>query len=95
MRVCRTAVTMRGPPLAPRAPTRRPCESCRTTGDMLLRGFLPGLMKLGALGSRPYTLAWSGVLKSSIWLFSISPALDVAMECCLLIGTFDATQLVA
>lgn len=66
MRVCRTAVTILGPPLAPKAPTRRPWGSCSRVGDMLLRGFLPGRMKLGALGAKPYTLAWSGVLKSSI-----------------------------
>ena len=66
MMVCRTAVMILGPPLAPRAPTKRPWLSCSRVGDIELRGFLPGLMKLGALGASPYTFSCSGVLKSSI-----------------------------
>ena len=74
MSVWRTAVTIKGPPLAPRAATSRPWGSCTRVGDMELKGFLPGRMKLGALGASPYALACCGVLKSSIWLFNSSPA---------------------
>ena len=34
----------------------------------------PGRMKLALAGGRLYTLGWPGVLKSSISLFSSSPA---------------------
>ena len=57
---------MMGPPLAPTTATRQPWGSCTRVGDMELRGFLPGRMKLGALGARPYAFACWGVLKSSI-----------------------------
>ncbi len=63
-----------GPPLAPRAATNRPWLSCTRVGDIELKGFLPGLMKLGALGAKPYVFSCSGVLKSSIWLFNMNPA---------------------
>ena len=43
-------------------------------GDMELCGFLKGRMKLDWLGGRPYVFVWSGVEKSSIWLFKMMPA---------------------
>ena len=65
---------MRGPPLAPSAARRRPSVAVMMTGDMELCGFLKGRMKLDWLGGRPYVLVWSGVEKSSIWLFRMMPA---------------------
>lgn len=65
---------MRGPPLAPSTNARRPSGRAAITGLMLEAGRLPGLMKLAALGGRPYTLGWPGEEKSSIWLLSRMPA---------------------
>ena len=65
---------MRGPPLAPSAARRRPSVDVMMAGDMELCGFLKGRMKLDWLGGRPYVLVWSGVEKSSIWLFRMMPA---------------------
>jgi hypothetical protein len=47
--VCSVALTIRGPPLAPAAATRRPVvRSVAMNGDMALSGRLPGAMKLAA-----------------------------------------------
>lgn len=60
------ALMIRGPPEAPRTARRRPSAVITTMGDIEDCGFFPGRMKLGDEGSRPYTLACSGVEKSSI-----------------------------
>ena len=72
---CRMDVMMRGPPLAPTTILRAPFESMSMVGDMLERGFFPGRMKLAVEGSSPYVLACCAVEKSSMSLFSKTPAL--------------------
>ncbi len=71
---CRMDVMMRGPPLAPTTILRAPFESTSMVGDMLERGFFPGRMKLAVEGSSPYVLACCAVEKSSMSLFSKTPA---------------------
>lgn len=75
-RVCRVALTISGPPLAPAAATSRPLlRSTANMGDMALRGRREGAMKFASAAWGVTELLLLGCAKSSISSLSKMPVL--------------------